>query len=231
MYDFSLPPSTACNNSPSGGSCCLPTVLDFEAVTVAKRVIRPMQCLACSRGSIICGAADPFMASIQPLACLLTFHLRFLMGRMVLAASALGMKHLASKIKRLLHEPAKDLEFDTSETEQKALIETSDIVTTFARLVKDYGSCSYSRPSGVEMFKMLSVVVPRTKRLEAVVKNLENQRDDKDAFKRVILAKAGGILRGDICASTTCLASNEQYSGLIIDNSFLMEDGGGGGGV
>ena len=40
---------------------------------------------------------------------------------------ALGMKHLASKIKRLFQEPAKDLEFDTSETEQKALIETSDI--------------------------------------------------------------------------------------------------------
>jgi len=77
------------------------------------------------------------------------------------------------------------------------------------------------------MFKMVSVVVLRTKRLEAVVKNLENQRDDKkDAFKRAILAKAGGISRGDICASTICLASNEQYSGLVIDNSFLMEDGG-----
>lgn len=126
MYDFSLPTSAACNNAPSGGSCCLPTEPDLEAVTIAKRVIKPMQCLACSSGSIICGAADPFMASIQPLACLLMFHLRFLMGRMVLAASALGMKHLASKIKRLLQEPAKDLEFDTSETRQKALIETSD---------------------------------------------------------------------------------------------------------
>jgi hypothetical protein len=70
-------------------------------------------------------------------------------------------------------------------------------VTTFARLAKDYGSCSYSRPSGVEVFKMVSVVVLRTKRLEAAVKNLENQRDDKkDAFKRAILAKAGGISRG-----------------------------------
>jgi len=74
---------------------------------------------------------------------------------------------------------------------------------------------------------MVSVVVLRTKRLGAAVKNFENQRDDKkDVFKRAILAKVGGILRGDICASTTCLASNEQYSGLVIGNSFLMEDGG-----
>lgn len=43
---------------------------------------------------------------------------------------------------------------------------------------------------------MASVVVLRTKGLEAAVKNLENQRDDKDAFKRAILAKAGGISRG-----------------------------------
>jgi hypothetical protein len=44
---------------------------------------------------------------------------------------------------------------------------------------------------------MVSVVILRTKRLEAAVKNLENQRDDKkDAFKRAILAKAGGISRG-----------------------------------
>jgi len=117
------------------------------------------------------------------------------MGRMVLATSALGMKHLASKIKRLLQEPAKDLEFDTGETEQKALIETSDIVTTFAHLAKVYGSCSYSRPSGVEMFKMVSVVVLRTKRLEAAVRNLENQWDDKkDAFKRAILAKSREVI-------------------------------------
>ena len=43
---------------------------------------------------------------------------------------------------------------------------------------------------------MASVVVLRTKGLEAAVKNLENQRDDKDVFKRAILAKAGGISRG-----------------------------------
>ena len=176
MYDFSLPTSTACNNTPSGGSCCLPTGLDIEAVAITKRVIKPMQCSVCSSGSIICGAADPFMTSIQPLACLLTFHLKSLTGRMVLAASVLGMKHLASKIKQLLQEPAKDLEFDAGETDQKALTETSDIVTTFARLAKAYGSCSYSRPSGVEMFKVVGLVVLRTKRLEAVVKNLENQR-------------------------------------------------------
>lgn len=147
---------------------------------------------------------------------------------MVLAVSALGVKHLASKIKQLLQEPAKELEFDTGETEQKALIEASDIVTTFARLAKIYGSCSYSRPSSVEMFKMVSLVVLWTRRLEASVKDLENQRDDKDAFKRVILAKAGSISRGDIRASTTCLtSSSEQYPGLIIDNSFFMEDDGG----
>ena len=127
VYDFSLTTSAACNNAPSGGSCCLPTELDLEAVAIAKRVIKPMQCSACSSGGIIRGAADPFMTSIQLLACLLTFHLRFLMGRMVLAASALGMKHLAGKIKQLLQEPAKDLEFDTGGTEQEALIEASDI--------------------------------------------------------------------------------------------------------
>jgi hypothetical protein len=208
VYDFSLPPSTTCSNAPSGGSCCLPTELGLEAVAITKRVVKPMQCSACSSGSIICGTADPFMTSIQPLACLLTFHLKFLTGRMVLTASALGMKHLMSKTKQLLQEPAKDLEFDTGETEQKALIEASDIVTTFARLAKIYGSCSYSRPSSIEMFKMVGSAVLRIRRLEAVVKNLKNQRDDKkDAFKRAILTKAGGISRGDLCALTTCLTS------------------------
>ena len=144
---------------------------------------------------------------------------------MVLTASALGMKHLMSKTKQLLQEPAKDLEFDTGETEQKALIETSDIVTMFARLAKVYGSYSYSRPSGVEMCKMVSVVVLRIKQLEAVVKNLDKRDDKKDAFKRAILAKAGGISRGDICASTTCLVSSEQYSGLVIHNSSSWKTG------
>lgn len=131
-----------------------------------------------------------------------------------------------NKIKRLLQESAEDLEFDTGETEQKALIETSDIVTMFARLAKVYGSYSYSQPSGVEMFKMVGVVVLRIKQLEAEVKNLEKRDDKKDAFKRAILVKAGGISRGDMCASTTCLASSEQYSGLVIDNSSSWKTGG-----
>ena len=85
------------------------------------------------------------------------------MGRMVLVASALGMKHLVSKIKRLLQEPAKDLEFNTSETRQKALIETSDsdyvcaprkglwllwLFTTVGRRGVQDGECGRSQDKG-----------------------------------------------------------------------------------
>ncbi|OCL06201.1 hypothetical protein AOQ84DRAFT_411714 [Glonium stellatum] len=224
-YDFSLQPSAACENAPSGGSCHSLTDLVPRAAAIAKRVISPTRCSTCYSGSTAQGSPDPFVTSIQPLTRLLQFHQKSLLGRMEAAANALGMKHLANKVKHLPQELTEDLEDNTNQTEQNAIIEAGNAISTLTHIAKAYGSCHQSQPSGAEMFKMVSFVVLKIKNLETVVNNLETQRDNKrDAFKRAILTKVGSLSQVSISTSTLCLTSCQRHSGLIIDDSFVMED-------